>query len=102
MPTTSIERLTADNYLLLKHSEHLVENRTVENRREELDAPWSVEVGPDHYSQDSATYASPTERLEVENRVLTKQVDHLRGLRPRGYDIDELCDVVIRGLPRVA
>ena len=97
MPISSIERLTADNYLLLKHGEHLVENR-----REELDAPWSVEAGPHHYSQDSAMRASPTERLEVENRELTKQVEHLRGLRPRGYDVDELCDAVIRGLPRVA
>ena len=97
MPTTTIERLTADNYLLFKHGEHLVENR-----REELDAPWSVEAGQHHYSRESAMCASPTERLDVENRVLTKQVEHLRGLRPRGYDVDELYDVVIRGLPRVA
>jgi len=74
----------------------------LDNRREELDAPWSVEAGPHHYSQDSAMRASPTERLEVENRLLTKQVQHLRGRRPRAYDVDELYDMVIHGLPRVA
>ncbi len=94
MPISSIERLTADNYLLLKHGEHLVENR-----REELGSPWSVEPGPHHGSQDSAMGASSIERLEVENRVLTKQVEHLQGLRPRGYDVDELHDAVMRGLP---
>ena len=97
MPITSIERLAADNYLLRKHAEHLVENR-----RNELDTPWSVEAGQHHYSRESAMCASPTERLDVENRVLTKQVEHLRGLRPPGYDVDELYDEVIRDLPRVA
>jgi hypothetical protein len=97
MPISSIERLTADNYLLLKHGENLAENH-----REEFDAPSSVEAGLPHDSQDSALRASLTERLEVENRELTKQVEHLRGLRPRGYDVDELCDAVNRGLPRVA
>jgi len=97
MPISSIDRLTADNYLLLKHREYLLENR-----REELDAPWSVETGPHHYSQDSAMRASPTERLEVENCELTKQVEHLRGLRELNYDVDELYDAVIRALPQVA
>ena len=95
MPISSIERLTADNYLLLKHREHLLDNS-----REELDAPWSVEAGPHHYSQNSAMRASPTERLEVENRELTKQVEHLRGRRPRGYDVDELYDALILVLPQ--
>jgi hypothetical protein len=83
MPINSIERLRADNYLLLKHKEHLVENR-----REELDA--------------QSASASTAERLEAENRVLTEQVEHLRGLRARHDDVDELCDAVIRSLPRVA
>jgi hypothetical protein len=95
MPISSIERLTADNYLLLKHREHLLDNR-----REALDAPWSVQAGPHHYSQDPAMLASPTERLEIANRELTKQVEHLLGLRPRGYDVDKLYDAVIRGLPQ--
>ena len=94
MPISSIERLTADNYLLFKHGEHLIENR-----REALDAPRSGEPNLHQYSQDSAMAASSTERLEIENRVLTKQVQHLQGIRPRGFDVDELHDAVIRDLP---
>ena len=95
MHISSIERLTADNFLLFKHREYLLDNRGGE-----LDAPWSVEAGPHYSSPDSALRVSLTERLEVENRLLTEQVEHLRGLRPRGYDLDELCDAVIRALPQ--
>ncbi len=95
MHISSIERLTADNYLLFTHREYLLADR-----REEFGAPWSVEAGPHYSSQDSALRASPTERLEAENRLLTEQVEYLRGLRPRGYDLDELCDAVIRALPQ--
>jgi len=89
MSVTFIERLTADNHLLHKHMEHLSETRG-----EGRDALTNASIA----SEGSAT--SLVERLEVENRLLTERVERLRRQRPRGYDVDELYEQIVRNLPR--
>ena len=91
MSITSIERLTADNHLLLKHMEHLLETRG-----EGRDALANAAIS----SEGSAMPASLVERLEVENGLLTEHVEHLRRQRRRGYDVDELYDQIVRNLPQ--
>jgi hypothetical protein len=90
MSITLIERLTADNHLLLKHMEYLFETRG-----EGRDAPANASIS----SEGPAMPTSLVERLEVENRLLAEQVEHLRRHRPRGYDADELYDRIVRNLP---
>jgi len=91
MSVTFIERLTADNYLLRKHMEHLLETRG--EARDTL-ANAGIPTG------GAAMRASLVEHLEVENRLLADQVEHLRLQRSRGYDADELYDQIVRNLPR--
>ena len=62
MSVTFIERLTADNHLLLKHMEHLLKTRG-----EGRDALANAGIS----SEGSTMRTSFVERLEVENRLLT-------------------------------